>query len=166
MKNAAGLLAFLSGYSCLMGPIAGIMITDYYILKKQKLNLHDLYKTHGIYYYTKGFNWQAFTAFFLGVVPLMPGFAKSIDNTLNVGNAWQVYTFAWLFGFSTSSTTYYLICTHIKGLGEAIIDVAVYPAQLGEGGDEESGRSETISSEDEIKEKTVNVLVNEKEIKA
>ena len=169
IKNASGLLAFLSGYSCLMGPIAGIMITDYYVLKKGKLNINDMYKTHGIYYYNTGFNVQAFVAFLLGVVPLMPGFAKSIDNSINVGGAWKVYTFAWLFGFSASSVSYYVICTYMKGLGVAITDVAVYPAQLGEGGDEEAGIAETISGEAGTKEKVLGVSVTEvgsREIKA
>jgi NCS1 family nucleobase:cation symporter-1 len=99
IKNAAGLLAFLSGYSCLMGPLAGIMICDYYIIKQRKLNLHEMYRDHGIYWYTGGFNWRAFVAFFSAVAPLMPGFAKSIATTLDVGGAWKIYSFAWIFGF-------------------------------------------------------------------
>ena len=95
IKNAAGLLAFLSGYSCLMGPIAGIMVCDFYIIKKAKLNLHEMYRDHGIYWYTKGWHWRPFVSFILAVAPLMPGFAKSIDVELNVGGAWQIYTFAW-----------------------------------------------------------------------
>lgn len=152
----------------MMGPIAGIMITDYYILKKQKLNLHEMYKTRGIYYYSYGFNWRAFAAFFLGLTPLLPGFAKSIDHNLDVGGAWKVYTFAWLFGFTAASLSYYLICTYISGLGEAVIDVAIYPAQLGEGGDEESGAAETIGSDEEVK-KGLDVSVDEvvsKDVKA
>jgi nucleobase:cation symporter-1, NCS1 family len=90
IKNAAGLLAFLSGYSCLMGPLAGTMVSDYYLIKKRKLNIHELYKDHGIYWYNGGWNWRAYTAFIIGVGPLIPGFAKSIQNTLNVGGAWKV----------------------------------------------------------------------------
>jgi NCS1 family nucleobase:cation symporter-1 len=93
IKNAAGLLAFLSGYSCLMGPLAGVMVTDFYIIKQRKLNIHELYKGDGIYQYTHGFNWRGFVAFFIGVGPLMPGFAKSIANGLNVGGAWRLYCF-------------------------------------------------------------------------
>jgi len=136
------------------------MITDYYILKKQKLNLDEMYKTRGIYYYSYGFNWRAFAAFFLGLTPLLPGFAKSIDNNLDVGGSWKVYTFAWLFGFTASSLTYYGICTFISGLGVAIVDVAVYPAQLGRNGDEEQGVSETIN-EKGAHLKEVGVIVDE-----
>ena len=56
IKNAAGLLAFLSGYSCLMGPLAGVMVSDFYLIKKRKLNIHELYKDHGIYHYSHGVN--------------------------------------------------------------------------------------------------------------
>jgi cytosine/uracil/thiamine/allantoin permease len=92
IKNAAGLLAFLSGYSCLMGPLAGTMVCDYYIIKKRKLDIDQLYTDRGIYWYEHGFNWRAFAAFVTGFAPLLPGFAKSIQPTLNVGGAWKIYT--------------------------------------------------------------------------
>ena len=90
IKNAAGLLAFLSGYSCLMGPLAGTMVCDYYIIKKQKLHIHELYRDRGIYWYEHGVNWRAFAAFVGGFAPLLPGFAKSIAIDLDVGGAWKV----------------------------------------------------------------------------
>jgi len=73
-----------------MGPLAGVMVSDYYLIKKQKLNIHELYKDRGIYWYDHGVNWRAFLAFVIGFGPCMPGFAKSIQPTLNVGGAWQV----------------------------------------------------------------------------
>jgi len=131
IKNAAGLLAFLSGYSCLMGPIAGIMICDFYIIKKAKLNLHEMYRDHGIYWYAKGWHWRPFVSFVLAVAPLMPGFAKSIDEHLNVGGAWQIYTFAWIFGFTIAFTSYYAI-NYISPQTTSLVDEAIYPPQLGE----------------------------------
>jgi NCS1 family nucleobase:cation symporter-1 len=128
-----------------MGPLAGVMVCDYYIVKKRKLDVNELYKDHGIYHYSHGFNWRAFLAFFIGLGPLLPGFAKSINTSLDVGGAWKVYTFAWLFGFFTSMLSYYVICKYISGLGVAVIDVAVYPAQLTDGvADIESGDSEVF----------------------
>jgi len=127
IKNAAGLLAFLSGYSCLMGPLAGVMITDYYIIKQRKLDVRQLYTPHGIYWYNGGFNWRAFLAFFIGVGPLMPGFAKSIANDLDVGGAWKLYAWAWIYGYITTSTSYYVICKWISPPTESIVSEAVYP---------------------------------------
>ena len=72
-----------------MGPLAGIMICDYYIIKQKKLDVRELYRSNSIYWYSGGFNWRAFVAFFVVITPLMPGFAKSIDPNLNVGNSWQ-----------------------------------------------------------------------------
>jgi len=132
IKNAAGLLAFLSGYSCLMGPLAGIMVTDYYIIKQKKLNLHEMYKDHGIYWYTGGFNWRAFAAFGIAIAPLMPGFAKSIAPTLDVGGAWKLYAFAWIYGYVTATFSYYIICKYISPQTVSLVDVATYPRQLGE----------------------------------
>ena len=66
------------------------MVSDYYLIKKRILNIHELYKDRGIYHYSHGVNWRAWAAFFVGFVPLIPGFAKSIDNGLAVGGAWKV----------------------------------------------------------------------------
>ncbi|KAL9625864.1 MAG: hypothetical protein Q9160_000184 [Pyrenula sp. 1 TL-2023] len=132
IKNAAGLLAFLSGYSCLMGPLAGTMVCDYYIIKKRKLDVHELYRDHGIYWYWHGINWRAFVAFTGGFAALLPGFAKSIKNSLDVGGAWKIYAFAWIFGFFTSLLLYFVICTYISPPVEALVEAAVYPPQKGD----------------------------------
>ncbi|KAJ2895360.1 hypothetical protein MKZ38_006631 [Zalerion maritima] len=159
IKNAAGLLAFLSGYSCLMGPLAGVMVTDYYIVKQKKLNIHAMYQDgpEGIYWYSKGFNIRAFIAFFVGVGPLLPGFAKSIENSLDVGGAWKIYAFAWLYGFTTTSLVYWVICKWIWPQTVSIIADAVLPPQKGEVGsdgdiegvptDEEKAAAKIISEE-------------------
>lgn len=132
IKNAEGLLAFLSGYSCLMGPLAGTMVCDFYIIKKQKLNVDQLYTDRGIYWYEGGWNWRAYASFIIGFAPLLPGFAKSIEKTLNVGGAWKIYTFAWIFGFFTSMLVHYVICTYISVPAESMIDEAIYPPQKGD----------------------------------
>jgi len=132
IKNAAGLLAFLSGYSCLMGPLAGTMVCDYYLIKKRKLDVDQLYTDRGIYWYNGGWNWRAYASFVIGFAPLLPGFSKSIEPTLNVGGAWKIYTFAWMFGFATSMLVHYIICTYISVPTESIIEEAVYPPSAGD----------------------------------
>jgi nucleobase:cation symporter-1, NCS1 family len=158
IKNASGLLAFLSGYSCLMGPLAGVMVCDYYIIKKKKLNVDELYRHHGIYWYDYGFNWRAFASFFIGFLPLLPGFAKSIQPTLNVGGAWQIYTFAWLYGFFTALPAHYVICTYISPPTKSLVDVAVYPPHVqdepttveGEEDSSEDGKQPYVAQEKEV----------------
>jgi len=159
IKNAAGLLAFLSGYSCLMGPLAGTMVCDYYLIKKRKLDIDQLYTDRGIYWYNGGWNWRAYVSFVTGFAPLLPGFAKSIDNSLDVGGAWKIYTFAWIFGFFLSMMVHYVLNTYISVATESLVEEAVYPAQardvsppVFEGKDGEDGASKDgyISHEKEV----------------
>ncbi|MBP8892792.1 MAG: NCS1 family nucleobase:cation symporter-1, partial [Saprospiraceae bacterium] len=49
------IFTWLVGYSSLLGPVGGIMIVDYYFIRKQQLVLRDLYETKGIYSYSSGF---------------------------------------------------------------------------------------------------------------
>ncbi|KAF2743378.1 hypothetical protein M011DRAFT_451186 [Sporormia fimetaria CBS 119925] len=132
IKNAEGLLAFLSGYSCLMGPLAGTIVCDYYLIKKRKLHVDQLYTDRGIYWYSGGWNWRAYASFVIGFLPLLPGFAKSIDPTLKVGGAWKIYTFAWIFGFFLSMLVHYVLCTYFSVPIESMIEEAVYPPQKGD----------------------------------
>ena len=55
----AYIFTWLIGYSGLMGAIGGILICDYWVLRKSKLNLAALFKTDGEYSYSDGFNWRA-----------------------------------------------------------------------------------------------------------
>jgi nucleobase:cation symporter-1, NCS1 family len=157
IKNAAGLIAFLSGYSAFMGSVAGVMVSQYYFILNKKLNIHELYNGQGIYRFWHGINWRAYAAFAIGVGPLMPGFAHSINNNLQVGGSWQIYTFSCVYGFFTSCLSYYLICRFVSDVGPAKIDVAIYPAEPGrEVEDIESGQ-DTVYGEKgtDIREKEV-----------
>ena len=62
---------WLVGYSALLGPIAGIMIVDYWLIRRTRLDVPDLYRTDGRY---AGVNWVALCALGLGVAPNVPGF--------------------------------------------------------------------------------------------
>jgi Cytosine/uracil/thiamine/allantoin permeases len=50
-----------------MGPLAGIMCSDYYLVRKEKFNIGELYKPNGLYWYDHGYNWRAFVAFLYAV---------------------------------------------------------------------------------------------------
>jgi NCS1 family nucleobase:cation symporter-1 len=113
-----------------MGPLAGVMVCDYYIVKRQKLDLDQLYTHRGIYWYSGGWNWRAYTSFLIGFAPLLPGFAKSIDHNLDVGGAWKTYSFAWIYGFVTSVLVHYIICTYVSVPAQSLVEFAVYPSQL------------------------------------
>lgn len=104
--------SWLVGYSALLGPVGGILITDYYLIRKQRLILDDLYTHKGIYGYKNGFNWVAIIAFIVGVIPNIPGFllqVKLVDA--NAFPLWisDLYNYAWFVGFFVSGFVYWIL---------------------------------------------------------
>src|SRR5215208_5325532 len=73
----AYIFTWLVGYGSLLGAIAAVMIADYWIVRRRRLDLADLYKYGGRYAYSGGWNWRAIVAVLVGVVPVLPGFFKA-----------------------------------------------------------------------------------------
>lgn len=106
------IFTWLVGYSSLLGPVGGIMIVDYYFIRKQTLLLNDLYDTKGIYNFTNGFNRTAIYALLIGILPNIPGFLTTIKVVdLTVFPEWisGLYHYAWFVGFGISGVVYWLL---------------------------------------------------------
>ena len=87
---------WLVGYSALLGPIAGIMIVDYWLLRGKELNVPDLYRVKGRY---AGVNWVAMLALVIGVAPNVPGFLRSVKMLGGGPDMWDhIYPYAWFTG--------------------------------------------------------------------
>jgi nucleobase:cation symporter-1, NCS1 family len=103
------IFTWLIAYSSLLGPVGGIMIADYYFIRKRNLNADDLYRENGIYTYRKGFNTAALIALFAGIAPNVPGFLTTTHllNTESVPE-WisGLYNYAWFVGFFVSAAIY------------------------------------------------------------
>lgn len=103
---------WLLGYSALMGPIGGIMLSDYYLVKRMKLDLEGLYSdsVDGPYYYQNGFNIAALVALVAGVLPILPGFLHKVGI---LSNTWKVfmtaYNNAWFVSFFISGLVYWVV---------------------------------------------------------
>jgi nucleobase:cation symporter-1, NCS1 family len=106
------IFTWLVGYSSLLGPIGGILIADYFFIRKQQLQVQDLYKTQGSYAYQKGFNQVAVIALLLGILPNVPGFLTTI-KVVNKDSVWpwldDLYNYAWFVGFIISGVSYLLM---------------------------------------------------------
>ena len=101
------IFTWLIGYGALLGPIAGIMIADYYVLRRKHLELRHLYQADGIYTYTAGFSLAALGAFALAVLPNLPGFLAqtgAIAGTHPLFTA--LYQQAWFVGFGLAFGLY------------------------------------------------------------
>jgi NCS1 family nucleobase:cation symporter-1 len=106
------IFTWLVAYSALLGPICGIMVIDYYAIRKKVLVTRDLYRRNGIYTYSGGFHIPAIIALLLGVLPNIPGFLVA-TKVLDVASvpAWvaDLYNYAWFVGFAVSSIVYWLL---------------------------------------------------------
>ena len=103
------IFTWLIGYSALLGPIAGILIIDYYFIRKTELNVEQLYREDGQYSYGNGWNTAAIVAFVVGVVPNIPGFLNAAfpDSFPGVGQGFKtIYTYAWFVGIAISALVY------------------------------------------------------------
>ena len=106
------IFTWLIAYSSLLGPVGGIMIVDYFFIRKKELNAVDLYREQGEYTYSKGFNFKAIVALLLGILPNGPGFLlqiQLIDATVFPEWISHLYNYAWFVGFSVSGVVYYLL---------------------------------------------------------
>jgi NCS1 family nucleobase:cation symporter-1 len=103
------IFTWLAGYSALLGPIAGIMIADYWLVRRTRLDVDDLYRADGRYAYRNGWNPAALVAFLAGVLPNLPGFLKTAAPATFawIGPAWAAsYTYAWFIGLALALALY------------------------------------------------------------
>lgn len=105
----AYLFVWLVGYSSLLGPIAGILVADYFFVRRCNLNVEALYQRNGEYEYRNGWNPYALLALFLGIAPSLAGFLTAIEVIDNApAFLVEIYNYAWFVGAFTSAGTYYL----------------------------------------------------------
>ncbi len=98
---------WLVGYSGLLGPVAGIMIADYFILRHTRLDTYSLYRRGGRYEYRNGFNPAAIVALILGVIAALIG--RFVPNLA------FLYDYAWFIGFFLSGGIYLALMFGVRG---------------------------------------------------
>jgi NCS1 family nucleobase:cation symporter-1 len=103
----------LIGYSGLMGAIAGILICDYWVLRKQKLDTRALFDPKGLYSYVNGINWRAVASLALAVIPVVPGFVRAATTpggrVAVPGFLDTLYTYAWFVTFALGFGLYWAL---------------------------------------------------------
>ena len=110
---AAYIFTWLIGYSSLMGAIGGILIADYWVLRRRELSLVDLFKVNGRYSYSNGVNPRAVIALVVSILPVVPGFIRAAvtpgGQVANPTFLDALYTYAWFVTFSLSFAVYLAI---------------------------------------------------------
>ncbi|KAG8827743.1 hypothetical protein FRC19_000752 [Serendipita sp. 401] len=152
LATAIGFLQFMAGYTVFLGPIAGIMISDYYLVKRGAVDVPALYKPRGRYRYHGGVNWRAVLALVVSVPPNIPGLINAINPKIDVHGGIYPYNIAWLLGFTLAAAVYTLT-SKVWPAQETIIPAAIH---------DEKQRSEgSDSREGSVKEKAHKTMVTE-----
>jgi len=104
------IFTWLVGYSGFLGPIAGVLICDYFVVRRKLLNTEDLYQRGGQYEYSGGFHWSAITALAAGAGVAFVGLFVSPLRVL--------YDYAWFAGFLVSFVAYYVLMGRVEPIAQ------------------------------------------------
>ena len=106
------IFSWLIAYSALLGPIGGILIADYFVCRRCKLNVNALYQARGEYRFTNGVSIVALIALGVGALPSLPGFlvnVKLLDASSVPVSLAHLYNYAWFIGFALAFIVYLML---------------------------------------------------------
>lgn len=111
---------WLVAYSALLGAVGGILIADYFLIRRTRLDLPGLYRRGGPYWYRGGYNLIALAALVAGIAPCVPGFLATVGwITIPSASPAQVFTelygYAWFISFGISFTVYAILTRAATG---------------------------------------------------
>jgi len=101
---------YLSAYSVFLSAIAGVMTSDYYLVRKGYFDIEDLYSARkdGAYYGIYGVSWHGYAAYFCGILINIVGFAGAVGVNVPQG-AVYIYNINYFSGFIVSGAVYWLL---------------------------------------------------------
>jgi NCS1 family nucleobase:cation symporter-1 len=97
---------WLVAYSALLGAVGGVLIADYFLVRRTRLDLRALYQGGGPYWYTGGFHGAGLLALVAGVLPCLPGFLATVGLTQAAPFWTELYHYAWFLSFGISFLVY------------------------------------------------------------
>ncbi|KAK7546657.1 permease for cytosine/purines, uracil, thiamine, allantoin-domain-containing protein [Phyllosticta citricarpa] len=124
-SSAATFIAVLSGFGTFYGPLSGILVADYWVVRRRTVKMRDLYlgNEQSIYWYWKGFNWRAFATFILAIFPAMPGYIMGCADLNRTPNGWmKLSRLGFITGFCIAMVVYpaFSWISPPPGLGEGM----------------------------------------------
>ncbi|SCU83373.1 LAFA_0D03202g1_1 [Lachancea sp. 'fantastica'] len=129
MSSSSKFTMALSAYAIFLSCIAAVMVADYYVVRRGKLDLQQLYcadTSVSAYMYGNrfGINWRALVAYLAGIVPNMPGFVGTVGNNIHVPmGAIKLYYLNYLVGFLVSFLIYVALCYFFPVPGAPVANI-------------------------------------------
>ncbi|KAH7024449.1 uracil permease [Microdochium trichocladiopsis] len=122
INRAATFITVLSSFSVFLAPLLGVMIADYFFIRRQKIKLGELYRAEGSdYWFTHGFNLRVIPCWVAGWAPTIGGLVASAGGITSAPDAvFQLYYTAFFTGLAISFTTFYVVTFFfpVAGAGE------------------------------------------------
>ena len=111
LSSANKFITYLSAYSVFLSSVAGVIVSDYYIVRRGYLQIKDLYsaKRKSPYYFTHGFHWRGYAAYFAGILINIVGFVGSVGKPVPAATNY-IYRLNFFGGFIMAGTTYWVLC--------------------------------------------------------
>ncbi|KAF7925262.1 hypothetical protein BELL_0385g00130 [Botrytis elliptica] len=111
LSTSNNFTTYLSAYSVFLSSIAGVIISDYYFVRKGYLQVRNLYsaKKTSPYYYTAGIHWRGYAAYIAGILINIVGFVGAIGKKVPIG-ATYIYNLNFFCGFIVASSVYWILC--------------------------------------------------------
>jgi NCS1 family nucleobase:cation symporter-1 len=101
---------WLVAYSALLGAVGGVLIADYFVIRRKQLDQAGLYEKSGPYWYAAGFNPIAIIALLAGIAPCVPGFLATVNDKIQLPAIWtDLYHYAWFISFGISFVLYVVL---------------------------------------------------------
>jgi NCS1 family nucleobase:cation symporter-1 len=101
---------WLVAYSALLGAVGGVLIADYFVIRRTRLDQAGLYQKSGPYWYAGGFNPLAIIALLSGIAPCVPGFVATVNDKIQLPAIWtDLYHYAWFISFGISFVLYVVL---------------------------------------------------------
>jgi len=130
LESSNSFTSYLSAYSVFLSSIAGVMITEYYVIRRGTYRIADLYHTNkdGWYWYTFGFNLRAYAAYIAGILINVVGFAGATGRVVPIA-AKRIYEMSFFTGFGVSALVYitlnYIFPVPGPGMGSKFREVDI-----------------------------------------
>jgi NCS1 family nucleobase:cation symporter-1 len=111
LETSNSFTTYLSSYSVFLSSIAGVIVCDYYWVRKGYLEIKELYsgKRTAPYYFTYGIHLRAYAAYIAGILINVVGFAGAIGRKVPIG-AQHIYDLNFFAGFIVSASVYWILC--------------------------------------------------------
>ncbi|MCJ1428818.1 hypothetical protein MMC29_006729 [Sticta canariensis] len=151
LSSSQNFITYLSAYSVFLSSIAGVIITDYYVVRRGYYRVQELYSAQksSPYYFTAGIHWRGYVAYICGILINIVGFVGAIGKPVPVG-ATYLYRLNFFCGFLVAGGTYWTLCHYfpIPATSSRWMEVGDEAAGVSYGDEEGGGKNWNLNAED------------------